>query len=137
MVAFFYFPATLTPYASYAKRLLVVDKLDLDSICPPLSRGTDFFHSENLASCWELIFATFRGSCPRNPVAQHAVISLFVKHVADKQQFMSSPCTSSSHAISVQAFRWRSEKKTEKKLNNEAYGQGNGRQSFFTVLCYH
>ena len=66
MVAFFYFPATLTPYASYAKGLLVVDKQDLGSTFPPLSRGTDFFHSENLASCWELIFATFRGSCPRN-----------------------------------------------------------------------
>ena len=51
-------------------------------------------------------------------VKQHAEMSLFVKHVADKQHFlffsdatvdivMPSPCTESSHAISVKAFRWR------------------------------
>ena len=50
---------------------------------------------------------------------QHEEISLFVKQVADKQHFpvflsdatvdiaMPSPCTASSHAISVKAFRWR------------------------------
>ena len=30
------------------------------------SRGTNFFHSKNLPSCWGLIFAIFRRSCPRN-----------------------------------------------------------------------
>ena len=30
------------------------------------SRGTTFFHSKNLPSCWGLIFAIFRRSCPRN-----------------------------------------------------------------------
>ena len=54
---------------------------------------------------------------------QHPEMSLFVKHVADKQQFrvkippffsdakvdiaMPSPCSACSHAISVKAFRWR------------------------------
>ena len=80
-------------------------------------------------------------------------MSLFVKHVADKQHFpvlsdatvdiaMPSPCTSSSHAISVKAFRWRtrSDHVTRNALaarNNAAYRQGNGRQSFRTVLRYH
>ena len=55
---------------------------------------------------------------------------------------MPSPCTASSHAISVKAFRWRtrSDHVTRKALaarNNEACGQGNGRQSFRTVFCYH
>ena len=75
---------------------------------------------------------------------------LFVKDVAGKQQFpvffdatvdiaMPSPCTSSSHAVSVKVSQWRI---WEKKLartrhqnafaarNNEAHRQGNGRQSF-------
>ena len=55
---------------------------------------------------------------------------------------MRSPCTASSHAVSGKAFRWRIwEKKTRSDnvtrnantlaaRNNEAYGQGNGRQSF-------
>ena len=54
---------------------------------------------------------------------QHAEMSLFVKHIVDKQQFlvtiplfssdatvdiaMPSPCTASSQAFSVKAFRWR------------------------------
>ena len=80
-------------------------------------------------------------------------MSLFVKHVADKQHFlffsdarvdiaMPSPCSAFSHAISVKAFRWRtrSDHVTRKALaarNNEACGQGNGRQSFRTVFRYH
>ena len=64
-------------------------------------------------------------------------MSLFVKHVADKQHFlyfsdatadiaMPSPCTASSHAISVKAFRWqtRSDHVTRNALaarNNGAY----------------
>ena len=57
---------------------------------------------------------------------------------------MPSPCTSSSHSISVRAFRWRIwEKKNSlghvtrnafAARNNEAYGEG--RQSFCTVLRY-
>ena len=74
-------------------------------------------------------------------------MSLFVKHVADKQHFpffpdaavdiaMPIPCTASSHAISGKAFRWqtRSDHVTRQALaalNNGAYGQAcNGRQSF-------
>ena len=80
-------------------------------------------------------------------------MSLFVKHVADKQHFpffsdatvdiaVPIPYTVSSHAISVKAFRWRtrSDHVTRNALaarNNAAYGQGNGRQSFRTVLRYH
>ena len=81
-------------------------------------------------------------------------MSLFAKQVADKQQFpfsvfdttvdiaMPSPCTASSHAILVKAFRWRnrSDHVTRNALaarNNAAYGQGKGRQSFRTVLRYH
>ena len=75
-------------------------------------------------------------------VKQHAEISLFVKHVADKRHFpvfpdatvdiaKPSPCTAPSHAISVKALRWRtrSDHVTRNVLaarNNEAYGQGNG-----------
>ena len=52
-------------------------------------------------------------------VKQSAVMSLFVKHVDDKQHFpvflwrytvdlaTPSPCRASSHAISVKAFQWR------------------------------
>ena len=81
-------------------------------------------------------------------------MSLFVKHVADKHYIslffpdasvdiaMPSLCTASSHAVSVKAFRWRtrSDHVTRNALaarNNAAYGQGNGRQSFRTVLHYH
>ena len=47
---------------------------------------------------------------------------------------MSSPCTASSHAISVKAFRWRtrSDHVTRNALaarNNEVQGQGNGSPS--------
>ena len=77
-------------------------------------------------------------------VKQHAEMSLFVKHFADKQHFpslffsdttediaMPSPCMASSHDISIKAFRWRtrSDHVTRNALaarNNEAYGQGNG-----------
>ena len=54
---------------------------------------------------------------------------------------MPSPCWASSQAISVQAFRWRIEKKTRSDHvtrnalaapNNEAYGHGNG-----TVFLYN
>ena len=44
----FYFPARVTPYTRQAKRLLGVDQ-DLGSISP-LSRGTNIFHSESVAS---------------------------------------------------------------------------------------
>ena len=52
-------------------------------------------------------------------VKQHAEMSLFVKHVADKHYIslffpdatvdiaIPSLCTASSHAVSVKAFRWR------------------------------
>ena len=50
-------------------------------------------------------------------VKQHAEMLLLVKHVADKQKLffsdatvdiaIPSPCTASSHAFSVKAFRWR------------------------------
>ena len=55
---------------------------------------------------------------------------------------MPSPFSVPSHVISVKAFRWRtrSDYVTRKALaarNNEAYGQGNGRQSFRTVFRYH
>ena len=55
---------------------------------------------------------------------------------------MLSPCTASSHAISVKVFWWRTrmDHVTRNALaarNNEAQGQGNGRQSFRTVLRYH
>ena len=48
-----------------------------------------------------------------------------------------SPCTESSHAISVKAFRWRTRsdhmtRKTSAARNNAAYGQGNGK----TVVPY-
>ena len=54
---------------------------------------------------------------------------------------MLSPCTASSHAISVKASRWRtrSDHVTRNALaarNNEVYRQDNGRQSFCTVLRY-
>ena len=80
-------------------------------------------------------------------VKQHAEMSLFVKHVADKHYIslffsdatvdiamllMPSLCTASSHTVSVKAFRWRtrSDHVTRKALaaqNNAAYGQGNRR----------
>ena len=68
------------------------------------------------------------GRALKTLVKQHAEMSLLVKHAA--------------HVISVKAFRWRtrSDHVTRKALaarNNEAYGQGNGRQSFRTVLRYH
>ena len=55
---------------------------------------------------------------------------------------MPSPCTAPSQAVLVKEFRWRtrSDHGTRKALatrNNEAYGQGNGRQSFRTVLRHH
>ena len=82
-------------------------------------------------------------------VKKHAEMSLFVKHVADKQHFlffsnatvdiaMPSPCTASSHAIFWR--QTRSDHVTRNALaarNNGVYGQGNGRQSFRTVLRYH
>ena len=55
---------------------------------------------------------------------------------------MPSPCRASSHAISVKVFWWRTrmDHVTRDALagrNNEAHGQGNGRQSIHTVLRYH
>ena len=87
---------------------------------------------------------------------QHAEMSLFVKLVADKQInnslffsdatvdiAMPSPCTASSHAIPVKAFRWRTrlDHVTRNALaarNNKAYGQGKTAdsgsvQSFATI----
>ena len=48
----------MTPYARYGKGLLGVYQ-DLCSISATLSdsRGTNFFHSESVASSWALIFA--------------------------------------------------------------------------------
>ena len=84
---------------------------------------------------------------------QNAEMSLFVKQVINNSLFFSDAtvdiampilCTASSHAISVKAFRWRIWEKNTRldhvtrnalaARNNEAYGQGNGRESFFTVL---
>ena len=53
-----------------------------------------------------------------------------------------SPFSVPSHVISVKAFRWRTRsdhvtRKTLAARNNEACGQGNGRQSFRTVFRYH
>ena len=50
---------------------------------------------------------------------------------------MRNPCTASSHAISVKAFRWRTRsdhmtRKASAARNNAAYGQGNGK----TVVPY-
>ena len=88
-------------------------------------------------------------------------MSLFVKHVADKQQSLRQypvflwrygrhcglvpvrrlPTQSQSrHFGSVSEKKTRSEHVTQNALaarNNEAYGQANGRQSFSTVLRYH
>ena len=86
-------------------------------------------------------------------------MSLFVKQVADKQQFpvflwrYGRHCHAYSlygvfprnlgQGISVAYLRkknTRSDHMTRKALaarNNEAYGQGNGRQSIYTVLRCH
>ena len=69
-------------------------------------------------------------------------ISLFSSDVATVDIAMPSPCTASFHAISVKVFWWRTrmDHVTRNALaarNNEAHGQGNGRQSFRTVLRYH
>ena len=50
---------------------------------------------------------------------------------------MPSPCSASSHAISVKAFQWRTRsdhmtRKASAARNNAAYGQGNGK----TVVPY-
>ena len=79
-------------------------------------------------------------------------MSLFVKHVADKQQFhVTIPCFSLRlRRLPTQSqsrhFSGVSEKKKPRSdhvtrnasaaRNNEAYRQGNGRQSFCTVLPY-
>ena len=52
---------------------------------------------------------------------------------------MPSPCSASSHAISVKTFQWRTRsdhvtRKASAARNNAAYGQGNGRQSFRTAV---
>ena len=44
-----------------------------------------FFHSENLASYRGLIFVIFRRRASKYYSEQHAEMSLFVKHIADKQ----------------------------------------------------
>ena len=87
---------------------------------------------------------------------QHLEMSLFVNTLSINNNSlffsdakvditMPSPCSASSHAFSVNAFRWRiwentrTDHVTQNALatqNNEAYGQGNGRQSFCTVLRY-
>ena len=100
-------------------------------------------------------------------VKQHAEMSLFVKHIADKQTIpcnnslffsdakvdiaMPSPCPAvrrlptqsrSRHFGGVSEKKTRSDHVTRKALaarNNEAYGQGNGRQSFcthFSILLF-
>ena len=79
-------------------------------------------------------------------------MSLFAWHVADKQQFPAFLCRQGGHChawslfgifhvISVKAFRLRIWEKNSfgprdpKRINraDEAYGQGNGRQSFCTL----
>ena len=88
-------------------------------------------------------------------VKQHPEMSLFVKHVADKQQSRATnPCFSMTlrytlpclvpslvmHFGGVSEKKIRSDHVTQNALaaqNNEAYGQANGRQSFCTVLRYH
>ena len=59
----------------------------------------------SVASCWGLIFAISRARALET-MKQQAEMSMFVKYVADKQHCMvviamPSPCTASSHAISV------------------------------------
>ena len=117
-----------------------------------------FFQSENLASCWGLIFVIFRGSCPRNTsetTRRDVIVCKTLCPINNNSLFFSDatldiampiPCKASSHAISGKAFRWRVwENKTPSHhvtrtalaaRNNEAYGQRNGRQSFCTVLRY-
>ena len=63
-------------------------------------------------------------------------ISLFFSDAA-VDIAMPSPCSASSHAISVKAFRWRTRsdhitRKASVARNNAAYGQGNGK----TVVPY-
>ena len=95
-------------------------------------------------------------------VNQHPEMPLFVKHVADKQQFpvtirrfsitlrLTLPClvpvrrlptqSRSTHFVGVSEKKTRPDHVTRTSLaaqNNEAYGQGNGTQSFCSVLRYH
>ena len=88
------------------------------------------------------------GRALKTVVKQHAEMLLFVKHVADNNISlffsdatvdiaMPSPCSPSSHAISVKAFQWRTRsdhmtRKASAARNNAAYGQGNGK----TVVPY-
>ena len=70
----FYFPASVTPYARYAKRL----NQDLGSIRRSL--GEVIF---SIAKVWLLS----GGRALETLVKQHEEMSLFVKHAADKQHF--------------------------------------------------
>ena len=68
-------------------------------------------------------------------------IFLFFSH-ATADIVMPSPCAASSHAVLVKAFRWRTRsdhviRNALATRNSAAYGQGNGRKSFRTVLRYH
>ena len=90
----------------------------------------------------------FRRLCLRNTSATTRRDVTVCKTNNNSLFFSAMPilCTVSSHAISVKTFRWRiwekntrSDHVTRNALaarNNEAYGQGNGRESFCTVLRY-
>ena len=60
----FYFP--LVRLRAHVRRSAFYVLTKTQAPFPALSRGTNFFHSESVASCWGLIFAIFRRSCPRN-----------------------------------------------------------------------
>ena len=65
MVAFFLFPVYFGSVGTFGQALLGVD-LDLGSISAAHSKEPSFFHRENLASCWGLIFVILRRSCLPN-----------------------------------------------------------------------
>ena len=64
-----------------------------------LSRGTIFFfHSENLILAGDLNFRFSGGRALELLLKQHPEMSLFVKHVADKQPF---PLTISCFSVTL------------------------------------
>ena len=83
----FYFPATLTPYARQAKRLVGVDQ-DLGSTSAAVS-GNYFFSIAKVGLLAGNSYLRFSGGrALETLVKQHAGVSLFVKHFADKQHFL-------------------------------------------------
>ena len=76
----------------YARTTYIRLLIYLKAIYGPKNEGNRFFNScysmVDISWLSLLIFAIFRRSCSRNTlVKQHAEMSLFVKHVAEKQHF--------------------------------------------------